>query len=178
MKGAARKLGQNRKKVVRSPRFNIPAPQIARIRLRHIAGQSNREIAFAERRCKDTVAKIVNAADFGGYITKMQEEMYGLAPEALLSLRVALQLDSSGRLSYDFLKDIGVIPVRRNMSVAQGQESALSITEDEAVMREAIKLGYLTMNQAKIFNQQLPNLDEVELDETEFETLNKLNHRG
>jgi hypothetical protein len=170
------KLGQNRKKLARRPRFHVPAPQIARIRLRHIAGQSNREIAFAEGRCKDTVARIVNAADFGQYVRQMQQEAYGLAPEALLSLRAALRLDSSGRLSYDFLKDLGIIPERRQTN-ARVPEHAPA-TEDELVMREAIKLGYLTVNQAKVFNQPLPNLNDTELDDAEIEKLNKLCNRG
>jgi hypothetical protein len=142
-----------------------------------MAGQSNREIAFAEGRCKDTVAKIVNTADFDQYITKMQEETYGLAPEALLSLRVALKLDSSGRLSYDFLKDLGVIPDRRQTNLAQVPEQ-VPTTEEDAVMREAIKLSFLMINQAKTFSQPLPSLDGVELDDAEFDRLNKLSARG
>ena len=118
MNHAPDKVGQNRKKSAITARFNVPAPQIARIRSRHVAGQSNREIAFAEGRSKDTVAKIVNAADFDQYIRKIQEEPYGLAPEAILSLKVALKLDSGGRLSYDFLKDLGVVPGRRQANVA------------------------------------------------------------
>jgi len=38
-------------------------------------------------------------------------------------------------------------------------------------MRQAIKVGFLTINQAKVFNQPLPNLSGIELDDAEVEKL-------
>lgn len=176
MKRRRTKNGQNRSKSAYRRGPYVPAPQIARIRLRYLAGQSNREIAFAEARHQDTISRIIRTTDFADYMQKLQDAAYDLAPEAMVSLRAALKVDFTGKLSYGLLKDLGVIPSAAN-SISPGinqHHQTPESSEDDAVLRESIKFGLLTHHQAKIFNQPLPEMDEVEVPEATIQKLKRV----
>ncbi len=96
--------------VTKSPCPRIPAPQIERIRQRHILGQSQREIARAEGRSRPTIARIVKGEEMQAYVQEMRERFFGLAPDALTTIEHALQEQKDARIALEVLRDIGVAP--------------------------------------------------------------------
>ena len=54
-----KKIHHSAPSAIKSPCPRIPAPQIERIKQRHVMGQSQREIARADRRSRPTIARIV-----------------------------------------------------------------------------------------------------------------------
>lgn len=90
----------------------IPAPQIERIKQRHIMGQSQREIARAEGRSRPTIKRIVKSEEMLAYIQEMRERFFGLAPDALATIECALREQKDARIAYDILRDVGVAPRR------------------------------------------------------------------
>jgi DNA invertase Pin-like site-specific DNA recombinase len=58
-----KKIHHSAPSVTKLPCPRIPAPQIERIKQRHIMGQSQREIARAEGRSRPTIARIVKSEE-------------------------------------------------------------------------------------------------------------------
>src|SRR5947209_5592530 len=107
------KVGQSRQKPARISKIMIPAPQSERIMQRYVAGESIREIARVESRDRATVSKVVKSQDMADYVIAMREKLYSVADDAITTVRKAIQAGDA-RLSYEFLKDIGVVPSREH----------------------------------------------------------------
>jgi hypothetical protein len=126
-----------------------------------VAGESLVQIGREEHRDRDTVARIVKSDEMQEFIRQMREQFYGLAGDAIEAVRYALQNDRDGRLGFQLLTTMGVIPSeaeRFTLTPTQDAEDA----EEAAVAREVEKLAFLTINRAKIFGQTLPHVTEAE----------------
>ena len=102
--------GQSLPKSAKKRGIIVSFPQRERIKQRYVAGQSIREIAREEGRARETVTKIVRSPDMERMVRQMRERYYGLADDALESLRRALERETNGRLAHQVLKDVGVVP--------------------------------------------------------------------
>jgi hypothetical protein len=128
---------------------------------KYVAGESLLQIGREEHRDRDTVARIVKSEEMQEFIRQMREQFYGLAGDAIAAVRYALQNDKDGRLGFQLLTTMGVIP-------SEAERSALAPTQDAedaeeaAVATQASQLAYIMINRAKIFGQPLPHVEEVE----------------
>jgi hypothetical protein len=97
-------------KATKGIRFHVPAPQRERIVRKFISGQSLRSISRDEGRGRATVARIVNCGEVREYVTGLRATYYGLGEDALQAVRSAIQTSTDGKIAYQLLADIGVVP--------------------------------------------------------------------
>lgn len=102
----------NRKKRAKSRRkvqsLRVPPGKIIKAQAMLIEGRSQREIGRTLHMSGHTIAHLVRAADFQGFIKEQQERLFGIVPVALESFRA--EVAKNGVLAHTFLKDLGVIP--------------------------------------------------------------------
>jgi hypothetical protein len=91
----------------------VPPGKIVQAQALLVQGHSQREIGRALRISPMTVAKIIKAEDFQGFITAQRERLFAIAPDALESFRSQVKVD--GHLAYVFMKDLGIIPSRETL---------------------------------------------------------------
>ena len=133
----------------------IPAPQIERIRQRHIVGQSQREIARAEGRSRPTIARIVKSEEMQAYVQGMRERFYALAPDALSTIEYAMQVQRDARIAYDVLRDIGIVP-RKNEPVQLPDTTPM-----DGYTRQAIMVANVLVENEKYFGKMPANMVEA-----------------
>jgi hypothetical protein len=88
----------------------LPAPKILRIQQRYINGQNRSEIAREEKCDRATVARIVQFPEVQNFIAQMQQEFFGLVPDAMAAVRHALQVGKNPAVGYRILEGTGVAP--------------------------------------------------------------------
>ncbi|HSY66713.1 MAG TPA: helix-turn-helix domain-containing protein [Terriglobales bacterium] len=128
----------------------IPAPQIERIKQRHIMGQSQREIARAEGRSRPTIARIVKSEEMLAYVQEMRERFFGLAPDALATIEFALREQKDARIAYEILRDVGVVP-------RKGEPLQLpATTPEDGYSRQAIMIANVMLEARDQMAVELP----------------------
>jgi hypothetical protein len=142
--------------VTKLPCPRIPAPQIERIKQRHIVGQSQREIARAEGRSRPTIARIVKGEEMQAFVQEMRERFYGLVPDALATIEYALREQRDARIAYDILRDVGVTPHK-----GESPQLPTSATED-GYSRQAIMVANVLLEGREHMGLDLgPELEKV-----------------
>jgi phage replication-related protein YjqB (UPF0714/DUF867 family) len=120
--------------------------------MRHVAGESNREIARAEGRDRETVARIVKSSEMAGFVEEMKEEFRGLVPDAINAIRYALQVQKDARIALEVLRSNGLAP-------RSGEPEQLPITPATKNERDARQIGVLAAviaERRRVFNVELP----------------------
>jgi hypothetical protein len=98
-------------------------------------GQSQREIARAERRSRPTIARIVKGEETHAFVEEMRERFYGLAPDALAAIEYALREQRGAGIALEVLRDIGVRP-------RKGESLQLpATTPEDGYSRQAIMIA-------------------------------------
>jgi hypothetical protein len=150
-------------------RDRVPPPQRLRIMQKYVAGESFVQIGREEHRDRDTVARIVKSDEMQEFLRQMREQFYGLAGDAIEAVRYALQNERDGRLGFQLLSTMGVIPSEAERSTLAPTQSS-DDAEQAAVATEVGKLAFLTINMSKTFGQPLPHVAEVEPAQEEPQT--------
>ena len=139
---------------------------------RHIAGESIRQIAREERRDRATVTKIVRSDEMQGFVQKMRERLYGLAPDAMSAVEHSLKQKQDARLAYRLLVDIGIVPsAGERYSIATQPpsidkstmtplERAMAENEDGSINRVAYGAACVMEESAREFGIALPTAEE------------------
>jgi hypothetical protein len=91
-------------------RPHISAPKILRIEQRHLAGESDRQIARVEHCSRNTIVKIVKAPELQAHLQQIRERIWGVAEIAADVVRDAIVVKRDAKISYQLLRDIGVLP--------------------------------------------------------------------
>lgn len=102
--------GANQHKPAKWTRNRVPPPQRERILQKYVEGKSITDISKEEGRNRETVAKIVRGTEMQEYVRKMRERWFGLGPQAISAVEHQLTEQKDGRLGYQLLESIGVIP--------------------------------------------------------------------
>jgi predicted transcriptional regulator len=120
---------------------------------RFIAGQSIRKIAREEGRDRATVTKIVRSSEVEDYIREIREQYFGLGQLALAAVRTAIREEKDGRLAYQLLKDIGVVPssAERNLSNIQAQQQAEEDSEEARVQTWMGRLIRVVFEKSRVY---------------------------
>lgn len=139
---------------------------------RHIAGESIREIAREEGRDRATVTKIVRSEEMQVFVQKMRERFYGLAFDAMNAVEYSLQKQPDGRLGYQLLRDVGVVPTAEQRyeiatqppSIDKSTLSPLQIAmaEDENGQINRVRLGMSCVIEegARVYGVHCPTAEE------------------
>jgi hypothetical protein len=143
----------------------LPTPKILRIQQRYIAGQNKSEIAREEKCDRETVARIVQFPEVQQFIAQMQQEFFGLVPDAMAAVRYALQVERDPRVGYRVLEGTGVAPPLGER--LQLPETTPSETGEE---RQARMIAAVLLEGHKNFGVDLPKCTEDALakDSREF----------
>jgi hypothetical protein len=86
----------------------LPEPKILRIQQRYLNGQNKTEIAREEKCDRETVARIVRFPEVQNFIAQMQQEFFGLIPDAMAAVRYALQVEKNPAIGIRVLEATGV----------------------------------------------------------------------
>ena len=104
----------------------IPAPQRARIVQKFVSGRGIRQISREENRSRATVTRIVRASEVQAYVQDLRAAYYGLGQEAVEALRRSLRTTTDGKIAYQLLADIGVVPNQE-----ERQQSRVERTQED-----------------------------------------------
>lgn len=126
---------------------------------KYAAGETLTQIGREEHRDRQTVTKIVRSEEMQEFVRQMREEFFGLAGDAVAAIRHTLQQQKDGRLGFQILATIGVIPSEEERLTLRTSEQTSETVEEAAVMKEVEKIAYLTVNRARIFGQPLPHIE-------------------
>ena len=159
-KGNPYRFGQPLTKRFGKSGSQVPPPQQFRIVEKYVRGMSIRRIAEEEDRARQTVTKIVRAPEVQDYMANLQAEVIGLGDEMVRSVQFALRNEMDGRLGFEMLKAIGVVPVAAQIQPA----NETNFTEQHRKLAEewTMKLGILAIEKHKVYGTELtPDLEEL-----------------
>jgi hypothetical protein len=86
----------------------LPEPKILRIQQRYLNGENKTEIARKEKCDRETVTRIVRFPEMQNFIAQMQQEFFGLIPDAMAAVRYALQVEKNPAIGLRVLEATGV----------------------------------------------------------------------
>jgi hypothetical protein len=176
----------NRAKPIRAKKHrpHIPSAKIVRIERRHLEGESNREIARAEHCGRNTVSKIVKAPELQEHLQRIRERIWGMADHAADVVFEAVVQKRDVRISYELLRDIGVLP--RASQIVQQPSPTAPTKEDRAQKQDRFVAAVITQRH-RVFDIELPkslkdaydaaSLDDGECAERTTEAGTKLSRR-
>jgi hypothetical protein len=131
----------------------VPAPQVERIKQMFVQGYSIRQISREEGRARQTIVRIVRSEDVQNFVKQMQEELWGLIPAAIGTLRHELETNKNSQLAYQIIKDIGVfLPAK----IQQQISSYDSDTRVNQIMGEFVKIA---LERNRIYGTPIPEIE-------------------
>jgi hypothetical protein len=144
------------RRAAKEPVSRLPRPKVLRIQQRYIAGENQTVISRAEGCDRETVSRIVKSSEMTEYVERMREEFRGLVPDALVTLRYALQIQKDARIAYDVLRDVGVIPCE--MQGQPAETSGLQTEEYLLRLEWAKRLALMAIEKHVVFGASLPDV--------------------
>jgi hypothetical protein len=139
--------GRSRK----SKPLRVPPGKIVQAQALLVQGHSQREISRTLHMSPMTVAKIIKAEDFQGFIKEMREKLFAFAPDALASFHAQVKVD--GHLAYAFMKDLGIIPSREALVTLMNPAPSETVSGE---MQQAYMAACALLEGNKNFGIDLP----------------------
>ncbi len=152
----------NQLKPAKRMRNRVPPPQRERILGKYITGKSITDISKEEERNRETVARIVHGPEMQEYVRTMRERFYGLGGDAISAIQHTLQQENDGRLGFQVLASIGVIPSPEERQLLAASLAATG--SDEEAEEAGVKryLGLMMEHAIEVnslFGRRCPELD-------------------
>ena len=133
----------------------VPAPQAERIKQMFVQGYSIRRISREEGRARQTIVRIVRSEDVQNFIKQMQEELWGLIPAAIGTLRHELETNKNSQLAYQMIKDIGIfLPAKIQTQISPYD----SDTRVNQIMGEFVKIA---LERNRTYGTPMPEIEEA-----------------
>src|SRR6266852_715520 len=152
--------GADQLKPAKKTRNRVPPPQRERILQKHITGKSIIAISKEEHRNRETVSKIVHGPEMQNLVREMRERLFGLAPDAISAVEHALAEQKDGRLAFQLLSSIGVIPSPEEKALLIVQQTETVTDEDAGVKKIMANFINITIERGKIYGCPMPELEE------------------
>jgi hypothetical protein len=152
--------GANQLNPAKQMRNRVPPPQRERILEKYIAGKSLKDIGKEESRNRETVARIVHGPEMQQHVRAMRERWFGLAPAAISAVQHALTEQKDGRLGFQLLFSIGVIPTPEERQTLTVSELQTGLNEDARVKKIMADLIEVTIERARLFGFRDEKLEE------------------
>jgi hypothetical protein len=143
---------------------HIPSAKIVRIERRYLEGQSAREIARAENCGRNTVSRIVKAPELQEHLQRIRERIWGMADFAADVVLEAIVEKRDVRVSYELLRDIGVLP--RASQIVQ-QPAQLAMTREERDDWQTRVIASVIAERRRVFGIELPGEMQQALNQAE-----------
>jgi len=141
-------------------RNRVPPPQRERILQKHVLGKSITDISKEEHRNRETVSKIVRGPEMQNLVREMRERLFGLAPDAISAVEHALAEQKDGRLAFQLLSSIGVIPSPEEKALLIAQPTEAVTDEDAGAKKIIADLIDVIIERGKNFGCPMPELEE------------------
>ena len=143
-------------------RNRVPPPQRERILGKYVKGKSIVDISKEEQRNRETVSKIVRGPEMQEFVRAMRERFYALGGDAISAIQHALQKENDGRLGFQVLESIGIIPSTEERQLLAASLAATG--SDEEVEEAGVKryLGLMiehAIEVASMYGRRCPELD-------------------
>ena len=106
----------------------------------YAAGKSITDISKQEKRNRETVGKIVHGPEMAAHVQALRERWYGLGSDAIDAVDHGLTEKKDGRLGFQVLASIGVLPSPAEIAT---QRQAMSPPEDEESAIHRIAVGLM-----------------------------------
>lgn len=152
--------GANLHKPAKRMQNRVPPPQRERILQKYVAGKSISDISKEENRNRETVSKIVRGPEMQEYLRTMRERWFGLGPDAISAVEHALTEQKDGRLGFQLLSSIGVIPSPEERKLLTIPPLETESDEKAGIKRIMALLIEYMIERANMFGLRHPELDE------------------
>ena len=129
-----------------------------RVKLKYISGQTVRSISRSESLARRTVARVVQCKDVQDYVASLRKQFCSLGDDALDAVRQALRA-GDGRLGFQILTSIGVIPSVEEKRLAAMQPVAAEQDKDSGVKTMMARLANIAFERARVFGTPLGQLE-------------------
>jgi hypothetical protein len=121
-----------------------------RIEQRHLAGESERQIARAENCGRSTVARVVNGPALQGYLQEVRQKIWGGIDDAADVVLDAIRERRDAKLAFQLLVHSGVV----------GPHAQEELTADESFEQTKqewmLKLETIALERHQVFGTRLP----------------------
>jgi hypothetical protein len=151
--------GANQHKPAKRTRNRVPPPQRERILQKYIMGQSITSVSKQERRNRETVGKIVRGPEMQNLVRAMRERLFRLGPDAISAVQHALTEQNDGRLGFQLLSSIGVIPSPEEKKLLTVPPVRTGNDGDAQVKNIMAALIESAIERASIFGYREPELE-------------------
>jgi hypothetical protein len=152
--------GANQLNPAKRTRNRVPPPQRERILQKYVEGKSVKDISKEEGRNRETVGRIVHGPEMQQHVRAMRERWFGLAPAAISAVRHALTKQKDGRLGFQLLSSIGVIPSpeeRQTLTISEVQTEGDEDARAKKIMADLIEMAF---ERARVFGFRQEKLEE------------------
>ena len=153
------KTSTNQHNPAKRTRNRVPPPQRERILQKYVNGESIIDISKEEQRNRETVSKIVRGPEMQEHVRAMRERWFGLALDAISAVEHALREQKDGRLGFQLLTSIGVIP-----SLEERKLLTVPREETESDFAEGVKRVLAAMIQHCVDMDHAFNMHDPELE--------------
>jgi transposase len=158
----AQEVSQAKPVEAKKHRPHLSSAKIVRIERRYLEGESNREIARAERCGRNTVARVVKAPELREHLERVRERIWGMADHAADVVLEAIVQKRDARISYELLRDVGVLP--RASQIVQ-QPAQLAMTREERDDWQTRAIASVIAERRRVFGIELPTEMQQALDQ-------------
>ena len=131
--------GANQHKPAKRTRNRVPPPQRERILQKYVEGKSITDISQEEGRNRETVAKIVRGIEMEEYVRTMRERWFRLGLHAISAVEHQLTEQKDGRLGFQLLESIGVIPSPEERRSQALHRMRHEVAEDKQLPQKCIE---------------------------------------
>jgi len=153
------KPSTKRLKPAKQTRNRVPLPQRERILQKLVAGKSIVEISTEEKRDRGTISKIAHGPEMEEFVRTMRERFYGLGHDAISAVQHALTVGRDGRLGFQILATLGVIPSHEARQLLAARQAAAGESEDERVKKIIAQLVESVVERAANYGMRDPELE-------------------
>jgi hypothetical protein len=156
----AKQSSSNRHKAAKTSRNRIPPPQRQRVLQKFAAGKSVVEIAKEEARDRGTISRITRGPEMEEFVTAMRTRFYSMGCDAMNAIQHTLRNDKDGRLGFQILASIGVIPSERERERLAARRSMEDTSYGDGVKKIMSGLIEGIVARAAAFDMPVPELEE------------------
>jgi len=153
------KPSTNRLKPAKQTRNRVPLPQRERILQKLVTGKSIIEISTEEKRDRGTISKIAHGPEMEEFVQTMRERFYGLGRDAINAVQHALTVERDGRLGFQLLASLGVVPSPEERQLLAARQAAAGESEDERVKKIMADLTESVLERARYYGMRVPELE-------------------
>jgi hypothetical protein len=157
---SASRAGLTQHNPPKQTRDRVPPPQRERILQEYSTGKSISDISKQEKRNRETIGKIVHGPEMQAHVWALRESWFGLGSDAISAVRHSLTVQKDGRLGFQILASIGVVPSQEERQLLTTPPPEEETEENMRVVKMIAQLMNIKIQEANILGRREPELEE------------------